>query len=113
MSIKYSSVHHFADDTNLIYINKSLKNIASRINRDLKGLTDWLNANRISLNVSKTEYMIFRGTRKKIVFDLKLKINGKRLYSSPSVKYLGIIIDENLSWKKHLTELSKKLSRAV
>ena len=56
--------------------------------------------------------MIFHSTRKKIDFNLKIKINGNRLYSSPSVKYLGIIIDENLSWKNHLNELTKKLSRA-
>ena len=112
MSIKHSSVHHFADDTNLLYVNKSLKNIGSRVNRDLKGLTDWLKANRISLNVSKTEYIIFRNHKKIIDYDLKIKLNGKRLFPSSYIKYLGIIFDENLSWNNHLTELSKKLNRA-
>ena len=73
MSIKNSSVHHFADDTNLLYINKSLKNIGSRINSDLRGLTDWLNANRISLNISKTEFILFRNRNKTINYDLKIK----------------------------------------
>ena len=112
MSIKNSSVHHFADDTNLLYINKSLKNIGSRINSDLKGLTDWLNAIRISLNISKTEFILFRKRNKTINYDLKIKINGKRIFPSTSVKYLGVIFDENLSWVNHLIALSTKLSRA-
>ena len=112
MSIKYSSVHHFADDTNLLYVNKSLKNIASRANSDLRGLTDWFNANRIALNVSKTELIIFKDRNRNIDIDLKIKLNGKRIYPSSSVKYLGIIFDGKLSWKNHLTTLAKKLNRA-
>ena len=112
MSTKNSSVHHFADDTNLLYINKSLNNIGSRINSDLKGLTDWLNANRISFNISKTEFILFQNRNKTIHYDLKIKLNGKRIFPTTSVKYLGVIFNENLSWMNHLTALSAKLSRA-
>ena len=57
--VKNSTVHHFADETNLLYINKSLKLLCKNVNYDLKGITHWLNANRISLNVNKTEFVIF------------------------------------------------------
>ena len=99
-------------DTNLIYINKSLKIIGKNVNYDLRGLVDWLNANLISLNAGKTEFVIFRSKRKKIDYDIKLKLNGKRLFPSPFIKYLGLMIDENLSWNQHIDELSKKLNRA-
>ena len=99
MSIKYSSVHHFADDTNLLYTNKLLKKIGSRVNSDLKGLTDWLNANKISLNISKTEYILFHHPNKSIDFELKIKLNGKRIFASSNIKYLGVIFDEYLTWK--------------
>ena len=112
MSIKNSSVHHFADDTNLLYTNKSLKKIGYKINSDLKGLTDWLNANQISLNISKTEFILFRRHNKIIDYDLKIKLNGKRIFPSSCVKYLGVTLDENLSWTNHLSALSTKLSRA-
>ena len=112
-SIKYSTVYHFADDTNLLCINKSLKSLCNKINYDLKKLTDWLNGNRISLNTDKTEFVIFRKPRKKINFNnVKIKLNGKRLSPSSHIKYLGILIDENLSWNFHITELCKKLNRA-
>ena len=56
-AIKYSHVHHFADDTNLLHFNNSLKNLAKNINLDLKFLYSWLKANKISLNSQKTEYI--------------------------------------------------------
>ena len=76
ISVKNSSVHHFADDTNLLYINKSLKVLCKKINFDLKGITDWLNAKRISLNVNKTEYIIFRSPRKSVDYSINIKLNG-------------------------------------
>ena len=69
-AIKYSTVHHFADDTNLLVVGKNLEIIQKQINRDLKLLCNWLRANKISLNASKTELIIFRDPRKKIQREL-------------------------------------------
>ena len=112
LSIKNSIVHHFADDTNLLCIDKSIKALCKKVNYDLKGITNWLNANRISLNVNKTEYIIFRKPRKLIDSEIKIKLNGKRLYPSTCIKYLGVLLDEHLSWKPHMNELTKKLNRS-
>ena len=112
-AIKYSIVHHFADDTNLLYVNKNLKKLEKKMNKDLFSLCTWLRANRISLNASKTELIIFRDPRKKINEELRFKINGKKLVPCKSVKYLGVFIDCFLNWNTHLISLSKKLSRAA
>ena len=53
--ILFSSVHHFADDTNILYVSSSLKDINKKINHDLSNLVQWLRANKISLNISKTK----------------------------------------------------------
>ena len=82
------------------------------MNYDLKGITHWLNANRISLNISKTEFVVFRSPRKIIDFDIKIKVNGQRIYQSSYIKYLGVYLDEHLSWKPHIHELRKKLNRS-
>ena len=113
VAISYSTVHHFADDTNLLITGKSLNSIKKRANIDLKLLCNWLKANKISLNSSKTEAILFRHPKKDINYDLKLKINGKRIYFTNSVKYLGIHLDQHLNWKYHIHELSTKLSRAT
>ena len=67
-AIKYCKVHHFADDTNLLHINDSVKKLNEAVNSDLKNLTNLLNANKISLNVSKTELILFKPKMKKTRF---------------------------------------------
>ena len=63
--IKFCKVHHFADDTNLVYFGKSIKKLDKFVNVDLKNLVNWLNANKISQNVEKTGMVIFKSKRKK------------------------------------------------
>ena len=101
-AINYSTVHHFADDTNLLITGKSLKSIKKRANIDLKLLYNWLKANKISLNSSKTEAILFRHPNKAINYDLKLKIDGKKIYLNNTVKYLGVYLDQHLNWKCHI-----------
>ena len=112
-AIKFCTTHHFADDTNLLYVDNSMKKIQKYVNLDLKFLCKWLKANKISLNASKTELIIFRDPRKKSTHELKIKIDGKKLTPSKFVKYLGILIDCHLNWHAHEMELHSKLSRAI
>ena len=113
-SIKFCKVHNFADDTNLINYNSFIKVINKQVNKDLKSLSNWLNANRICLNVSKTELVLvlFRSAKNQLDFGLKLKLNGKRLYPTNSLKYLGVKIDEHLTWKPQIDGTSTKLNKA-
>ena len=95
--MKYCKVHHFADDANLLNFNNSIKKINKQVGHHLEYLSYWLNANKICLNVSKIEVVLFTSIRKQTETTLKLKLNGKRLCTTNSVKYLGIKIDENLN----------------
>ena len=104
---------HFADDANLLYINESVKKLNKAIDSNLKNLPNCINANKISLNVSKTELILFKPKMKKLDFDLKLKISGKRLYPIKSVKYLGIRIDEHLTSPYHKNDFAIRLNRAM
>ena len=82
-----------------------------QVNQDLKNLTNWPNANKICLNVSKTEVVI-QIVRKLTDVSLKLKLNGKRLHRTNSLKYLGTNIDENLNWKYQICDIAIKLNKA-
>ena len=62
-----SSVNHFADDTNILYVSSSLKDINKKINHNLSNLVQWLRANKISLNVSETEIVMFKSHSKQIL----------------------------------------------
>ena len=111
-AIKHCKVHHFADDTNFLHMNDSIKKLNKAINSDLKNVTNWLNANKISLNASKAVLILFKPKMKKLDFDLKLRLNGKRIYPTKSVKYLGIKIDKNLTWIDHINDIAIKLNKA-
>ena len=98
--------------------------IQDQINLDLKYLCKWLKANKISLNASKTKVLIFRHPNKPIMYrkktedklsmwNITIKIDGKKIEPSTHVKYLGILIDSFLNWNFHIDELSTKLSCAV
>ena len=109
--LKYSKSYIFADDTAMNISHTSLKVLKKRLNIDLKLLYHWLSANQIKLNVAKTETILFRHPTKKINYDLKLKLHGKRLTFNESTKYLGVCIDRNLNWKSQMSMLAKKLRR--
>lgn len=111
-AIKYSQVYHFADDTNLLKISNSPKQLQKHLNIDLKFLYKWLLANKISLNCSKTEFIIFKKPHDYIDFNFRLKLNGHLLQTSDSIKYLGLYLDSELNWKTQCDVLSKKLKRA-
>ena len=83
-----------------------------QVNQDLKNVTNCLNANKTCLNVSKTEFVLFKSSRKLTDVPLKLKLNGKRLYPTNSVKYLGVNINENLNWKQQTFDIAIKLNTA-
>ena len=97
VATKYPEVHHFADDTNLLNFNNCVKSINKQVNHDLKNLSNWLKTNKISLNVAKTELVVFTSSKKQLDCYLKIKLNGKRPCETDSVRYLGIQIGKILS----------------
>ena len=105
----------FVDDTNLMYTIDFSKtrnrNPTRKLNVDLKNLNQWLLANKISLNTTKTELIYFRNKRTKIP-NSKIKLNGITLAATSHVKYVGIIFDEFLTFKRQITMLNAKLNRA-
>ena len=112
-AVKHSLTFHYADDTNLLLISESLKQINSYVNHDLSLITEWLRANRISLNTSKTEIVIFKPNNKEIKKHLNFRVSGQLIKATDKVKYLGLIFQENLRWDIHMKQLITKLQRAI
>ena len=111
-AIRNSSTFHFADDTCFLNIKSTIKEINKYVNKDLRSLSKWLNAIKISLNFTKTEVLIFKHKGRVFDIDLRLKLCGKKLFTSKSVKYLGVILDECLQWNFHINQLCLKLNKA-
>ena len=111
-AIRNSLTFHFADDTCFLNIKSTIREINKYLNKDLRFLSKWLNANKISLNITSTEVLIFKRKGRIFNTDLKLKLCGKKLFTSKSVKYLGVILDECLQWKFHINQHCLKLNKA-
>ena len=105
-AFKKCLVHHFADDTNLLFTDKDPKTIQKTLNTELQELVEWLRANRLSLNVAKTEFIIFRPPQKSLNNRITLKLDQKIIFESTKIKYLGLLLDSRLTWKFHINELS-------
>ena len=103
----------FADDTSIYFDSKDLISLQKVVSRELKKVKKWLVANRLSLNISKTNYVIFHSQSKRINEFIRIKLGSKPLNRAEHIKYLGILVDSSLSWKPQITELSKKLARTT
>jgi hypothetical protein len=76
-------------------------------------VAEWLNANKLSLNTTKTKVILFRSSNKKPKQDIKININGNNIEQVRNTVFLGIVIDECLTWKDHIAKVAKKLIRAA
>ena len=112
-AIKQSQTFHFADNTSLLCSNISLKKLNKNVNEDLKLLCIWLRDNKIRLNTKKTELIIFGSRQKIITKHLNFRLGGQKLIPAKQVQYLGVIIDEHLTWQSYFFHLMQKLSRAT
>ena len=101
---KISKTHHFVNNTNLLLINKSLKQINKLINHELALLVQWLRSN-------KTEIVLLRPKRETITKHLNFRMSRERIKTSTTAKYLGVLLCECLNWQPHIDALVTKLSR--
>ena len=103
----------FADDTTILYSHANIDTLISKINHELTHLCDWFSANKLSLNVSKTNYMLFNNNNTRLNTNLQLKINGEIIDKVESTKFLGLHIDDKLNWKQHIDYVQNKLSKTA
>ena len=107
----------FADDAVFIAGAKTVKILQRTLNQKVKCIFEWLITNRLTLNSSKTKYMIFHNKTdsktKRAIAKFKLNVNKSCIKQVTEFKYLGIIFDNKLNWQTHIDSLCVKLSRAA
>ena len=104
----------FADDTTLLYADKNLDHIFSVFNTELAKLLAWLRCNKLSLNINKTNYIIFHSQNKPINnISHKLVIDNVEIQQKSHVKFLGIFLDEHLNWNKQYDHIQSNISRTI
>ena len=112
--LNVGSPRMYADDTNISFKSKNLVELQDCMNTELKSLNTWLEVNKLSLNIAKTEFMVI-GSRQRLAthgnFDLDVFVDNKRIKRVSSSESLGLTIDENLNWSKHIDNIQKKFLR--
>ena len=109
----------YADDTSISYSSKSLEDINQTLNCELSLLKQWLQGNKLSLNVLKTQALVVGSKPKikkiadKIVDPPQFLIGDSQVENVDQTKYLGVIIDKNLNWDEHINSLRTKVSRGI
>jgi len=102
----------FADDTNVFITGKDLNKLIETMHSELNKLSIWLNANKLTLNISKTHFMVFhRGKRK--LNKINIKIDNSIIEQVVHTKFLGVIIDQKLDWSNHISYINTKIARGI
>ena len=101
----------FADDTNLFLSHKNLVTLKETMNRELSKIASWLSANKLSLNIKKTHFIIFKSRGKKSNQNVSITINNQEIEQVKYTKFLGLYIDDEFTWKYHIDQVATKISK--
>ena len=101
--------HLFADDTSIFYSHKNLEQLEFILNTELNHVSNWLKANKLSLNVAKSNLLLFRGRNSTQANDIQVSINYEVIEMKKYAKYLGVYMDSKLTWEYHIDHIKTKL----
>ena len=100
----------FADDTTVMIEGTNINTIITTLNCELAKLTEWFNANKLSINVSRSHYMVFHRSRRKIN-NGDIILDTTILSQVTFTKFFEVILDDKLKWTYHISYIKKKISR--
>lgn len=100
----------YADDTSVFYFGPNINEIMTHAQTDLNMLNCWFQSNLLTINSSKTKYVVFSAKNKNVDTNLQLDINGQTLSKTSKEKYLGLTLDSHLTWRPHIENISSKLA---
>ena len=105
----------YADDTHLTYASNNIEDIECTLNRDLANVSDWLKANKLTLNKTKTEFMVIGSWQKLGLFDKSpnLVLDSFPIKQVSTTKSVGVLVDKHLSWNAHIASKSKKIASGI
>ena len=96
----------------MFHVGSDILTMVATINNEIAKVNEWLKANKLSLNVDKTNFMLFSPRNRNIPI-IDIKIDGNSIERVYETKFLGVIIDENLSWGPHIRYIKNKISKSI
>ena len=97
-----------------MYISgKDVSSLICAVNNELVIISNWFIFNRLSLNLNKSSFIIFHSSKKSVSFDFPTSINNSLLNRVTTIRYLGILMDEHLTWSKHITHIQNLIAKNI
>ena len=106
----------FADDSNFFYSHKNIKGLFYTVNSELEKISQWFKANKLSINIKKTKFTLFHKNSFKDETPLKLPalmIGNNNIERKSSIKFLGVMLDEHISWTHHVKTVENKIAKNI
>ena len=101
----------YADDTNFSFVHNDYSSMVPIINAELEKVHEWTTANRLTINTSKTELMIFTNRKNAVNPDEQIVLNGEIINPVDHARFLGVSIDHNMNFKVHINQILNKISK--
>jgi len=102
----------FADDTNIFNSHSLIETLINHTNYELGKVADWFQLNKLTLNLDKTNFILFRSYKKSLPYSYpNLCIMGTPITQVQSSKFFGVYVDQHLSWKDHIFNISIKIAK--
>ena len=113
--VKNGKICMYADDTNLSTKVNKVSDISDQLIPEFTNILNWLKENRLSLNFMKTKFMLIGSIQKIQPLNnlIAIRVNGRLLKRVKRIKYLGSVVDENLTWDDHINYISVKIRRNI
>lgn len=104
----------YADDTSLFLSGDDIENISNTLNAELVKVSGWFASNKLKINLAKTSCMLFKTKNKNVnVADINIYMDHCQIPMVHSTKFLGVVLDDQLSWKGHINEIACKTSKVI
>ena len=108
------TINLYADDTTIYYANKDPDTVTRAINDDLQLIATWIESNKLTMNISKTQVMtLSRRAARLRAEQINFEINGTTIPKQECIKYLGVTIDNDLSWKSQVQNVRRRMLAAI
>ena len=111
MYLKFLQFIIFADDTNIFLTDDDIDTLYENLNHELSKLSKWFAINKLSLNLVKTCHMLY--SHRNVISSNVLIVDGVHIDKVHTVKFLGVLIDDRLSWKDHINSVISKLKKSL
>ena len=107
--VDHCSVNLYADDTTIHCSAKALSDVRDQLSSDLSHVAEWIEANGLKINVSKTQLLVLSPPRRQEqAKTITIHLKGEEIVQHETAKYLGVIVDNKLTWKPHILNLRRK-----